>query len=158
MPKRTDLKKILIIGSGPIIISQACEFDYSGAQAVKALKEEGYEVVLINSNPAGWDMRANIASDRWDVVVLQGNSTEALNRAGGSYLQFKGYVGLLSRFITDGTAFSFRDRDLFPGATTAAQTAACVAETGLSSGSCNLQRPIPQAQSKQFGRRTCQHR
>jgi carbamoyl-phosphate synthase large subunit len=52
MPKRTDLKKILIIGSGPIIISQACEFDYSGTQAVKALKEEGYEVILINSNPA----------------------------------------------------------------------------------------------------------
>ncbi len=52
MPNRTDIKKILIIGSGPIIISQACEFDYSGAQAVKALKEEGYEVVLINSNPA----------------------------------------------------------------------------------------------------------
>lgn len=52
MPKRTDINKILIIGSGPIIISQACEFDYSGAQAVKALKEEGYEVVLINSNPA----------------------------------------------------------------------------------------------------------
>jgi carbamoyl-phosphate synthase large subunit len=52
MPKRTDIKKILIIGSGPIIISQACEFDYSGAQAVKALTEEGYEVVLINSNPA----------------------------------------------------------------------------------------------------------
>ncbi len=52
MPRRTDIHKILIIGSGPIIISQACEFDYSGAQAVKALKEEGYEVVLINSNPA----------------------------------------------------------------------------------------------------------
>ncbi len=52
MPKRTDIQKILIIGSGPIIISQACEFDYSGVQAVKALKEEGYEVVLINSNPA----------------------------------------------------------------------------------------------------------
>ena len=52
MPKRTDIQKILIIGSGPIIISQACEFDYSGTQAVKALKEEGYEVVLINSNPA----------------------------------------------------------------------------------------------------------
>ena len=52
MPKRTDLKKILIIGSGPIIISQACEFDYSGTQACKALKEEGYEIVLINSNPA----------------------------------------------------------------------------------------------------------
>jgi carbamoyl-phosphate synthase large subunit len=52
MPKRTDLKKILIIGSGPIIISQACEFDYSGTQACKALREEGYQVVLINSNPA----------------------------------------------------------------------------------------------------------
>ena len=52
MPKRTDIKKILIIGSGPIIIGQACEFDYSGSQACKALKEEGYEVVLINSNPA----------------------------------------------------------------------------------------------------------
>jgi len=52
MPKRTDIEKILIIGSGPIIIGQACEFDYSGTQACKALKEEGYEVVLINSNPA----------------------------------------------------------------------------------------------------------
>ncbi|HFC98512.1 MAG TPA: hypothetical protein ENJ40_08670, partial [Thermosulfurimonas dismutans] len=52
MPRRTDLKKILIIGSGPIVIGQACEFDYSGTQAVKALREEGYEVVLVNSNPA----------------------------------------------------------------------------------------------------------
>jgi len=52
MPKRKDLKKIMIIGSGPIIISQACEFDYSGTQAIKALKEEGVEVVLVNSNPA----------------------------------------------------------------------------------------------------------
>lgn len=52
MPKRKDIRKILLIGSGPIIISQACEFDYSGTQACKALREEGYEVVLINSNPA----------------------------------------------------------------------------------------------------------
>jgi len=52
MPKRTDIKKILIIGSGPIVIGQACEFDYSGTQACKALREEGFEVVLINSNPA----------------------------------------------------------------------------------------------------------
>lgn len=52
MPKRTDIEKILIIGSGPIIISQACEFDYSGTQACKALREEGYKVVLLNSNPA----------------------------------------------------------------------------------------------------------
>ncbi len=52
MPKRTDIKKILIIGSGPIVIGQACEFDYSGTQALRALKSEGYQVVLINSNPA----------------------------------------------------------------------------------------------------------
>lgn len=52
MPKRSDLKRILVIGSGPIIIGQACEFDYSGTQAVKALREEGYEVILVNSNPA----------------------------------------------------------------------------------------------------------
>ena len=52
MPKRTDIESILIIGAGPIIIGQACEFDYSGAQACKALKEEGYRVILVNSNPA----------------------------------------------------------------------------------------------------------
>jgi carbamoyl-phosphate synthase large subunit len=52
VPKRTDIRKILVIGSGPIVIGQACEFDYSGTQACKALKEEGYEVVLVNSNPA----------------------------------------------------------------------------------------------------------
>jgi carbamoyl-phosphate synthase large subunit len=52
MPKRTDIKKILVIGSGPIIISQACEFDYSGSQACKVLKQEGFKVVLVNSNPA----------------------------------------------------------------------------------------------------------
>src|SRR5499425_793024 len=52
MPKRTDISSILIIGAGPIVIGQACEFDYSGTQACKALKEEGYRVVLVNSNPA----------------------------------------------------------------------------------------------------------
>ena len=52
MPKRTDIKKILLIGAGPIVIGQACEFDYSGSQACKALKEEGLSVVLVNSNPA----------------------------------------------------------------------------------------------------------
>jgi len=52
MPKRTDLNSILIIGAGPIVIGQACEFDYSGAQACKALKQEGYRVILVNSNPA----------------------------------------------------------------------------------------------------------
>jgi carbamoyl-phosphate synthase large subunit len=52
MPRRTDIDTILIIGAGPIIIGQACEFDYSGTQAVKALKAEGYRIVLVNSNPA----------------------------------------------------------------------------------------------------------
>src|SRR2546429_5929097 len=52
MPRRTDIESILVIGAGPIIIGQACEFDYSGAQACKALREEGYKVILVNSNPA----------------------------------------------------------------------------------------------------------
>jgi carbamoyl-phosphate synthase large subunit len=52
MPKRTDIRTILVIGSGPIVIGQACEFDYSGTQACKALRDEGFEVVLVNSNPA----------------------------------------------------------------------------------------------------------
>ena len=52
MPKRTDLETILIIGSGPIVIGQACEFDYSGTQACRVLRDEGYRVVLVNSNPA----------------------------------------------------------------------------------------------------------
>src|SRR5213596_569307 len=52
MPRRTDLKRVLVIGAGPIVIGQACEFDYSGTQACKALRSEGLEVVLVNSNPA----------------------------------------------------------------------------------------------------------
>jgi len=52
MPKRKDIKKVMIIGSGPIVIGQACEFDYSGTQACKALRKLGYEIVLVNSNPA----------------------------------------------------------------------------------------------------------
>ena len=52
MPRRTDLESILVIGSGPIIIGQACEFDYSGTQAVKVLRQEGFRVILVNSNPA----------------------------------------------------------------------------------------------------------
>lgn len=52
MPKRSDIRKVMIIGSGPIVIGQACEFDYSGTQACKALRKLGYEIVLVNSNPA----------------------------------------------------------------------------------------------------------
>jgi carbamoyl-phosphate synthase large subunit len=75
MPKRTDLHKILLIGSGPIIIGQACEFDYSGTQACKALREEGYKVVLVNSNPAtimtdpGMADRTYIEPVTWEVVA-----------------------------------------------------------------------------------------
>src|SRR3981189_1896642 len=75
MPKRTDLKKILLIGSGPIVIGQACEFDYSGTQACKALREEGYRVVLVNSNPAhimtdpGTADRTYIEPITWEVVA-----------------------------------------------------------------------------------------
>ena len=61
MPKRKDIKKILVIGAGPIVIGQACEFDYSGTQACKSLKDEGYEVILINSNPATIMTDPNVA-------------------------------------------------------------------------------------------------
>ena len=61
MPKRKDLKTILVIGAGPIIIGQACEFDYSGTQACKALKDEGYKVILINSYPATIMTDPNVA-------------------------------------------------------------------------------------------------
>ena len=86
MPKRTDLRRILIIGSGPIVIGQACEFDYSGSQACKALREEGYEIVLVNSNPATImtdpDMadRTYIEPLRWDIVarVIERERPDAL--------------------------------------------------------------------------------
>src|SRR5262245_36317238 len=86
MPKRTDIKKILLIGSGPIVIGQACEFDYSGTQACKALREEGYQVVLVNSNPATImtdpDMadRTYIEPITWQVVakVIEKERPDAL--------------------------------------------------------------------------------
>jgi carbamoyl-phosphate synthase large subunit len=99
MPKRTDLKKILILGSGPIIIGQACEFDYSGTQACKALREEGYQVVLINSNPATimtdpqtadrtyiepitWDIAAKVIErERPDALLPTLGGQTALNTA-----------------------------------------------------------------------------
>jgi carbamoyl-phosphate synthase large subunit len=77
MPKRTDIKKILIIGSGPIVIGQACEFDYSGTQACKALRSEGYEVILVNSNPATIMTDPEIA-DRTYVEPLAKEYLEAI--------------------------------------------------------------------------------
>ena len=70
MPKRKDIKKILIIGAGPIVIGQACEFDYSGAQACKALKEENFKVILVNSNPATIMTDPNLA-DRTYIEPLE---------------------------------------------------------------------------------------
>ena len=99
MPKRTDIKSILIIGAGPIIIGQACEFDYSGAQACKALREEGYKVILVNSNPATimtdpnmadvtyiepitWQVLENIiAKERPDAILPTMGGQTALNCA-----------------------------------------------------------------------------
>src|SRR3954465_91212 len=86
MPKRTDLRRILLIGSGPIVIGQACEFDYSGTQACKALREEGYSVILVNSNPATI-MTAPETADRtyiepitWEVVekIIEKEKPDAL--------------------------------------------------------------------------------
>ncbi|MGA0133324.1 MAG: carbamoyl-phosphate synthase large subunit, partial [Opitutales bacterium] len=76
MPKRTDLKSILIVGSGPIIIGQACEFDYSGTQACKALREEGYRVILVNSNPATIMTDPETA----DVTYIEPLTVESLER------------------------------------------------------------------------------
>src|SRR5918992_632937 len=76
MPKRTDIKSVLIIGAGPIVIGQACEFDYSGAQACKALRAEGYRVVLVNSNPA-----SIIEKERPDALLPTMGGQTALNCA-----------------------------------------------------------------------------
>src|SRR5512144_2191685 len=77
MPKRTDIHRVLVIGSGPIVIGQACEFDYSGTQALKALKSEGLEVVLVNSNPATIMTDPEFA-DRTYVEPLTTETVEAI--------------------------------------------------------------------------------
>ena len=71
MPKRTDIKSILILGAGPIVIGQACEFDYSGTQACRALREEGYRVILVNSNPATIMTDPNIADATYIEPVVE---------------------------------------------------------------------------------------
>src|SRR5689334_11807345 len=80
MPRRTDLKRILIIGSGPIVIGQACEFDYSGAQACKALKAEGYEVILINSNPATIMTDPNLADRTYVEPLSLAHAAEVIRK------------------------------------------------------------------------------
>ncbi len=76
MPKRTDLKRVMVIGSGPIVIGQAAEFDYAGTQACRALREEGHEVVLVNSNPATIMTDQEMADD----VYIEPLTVEFLRR------------------------------------------------------------------------------
>src|SRR5215472_817428 len=132
MPRRTDIKKILLIGSGPIVIGQACEFDYSGTQACKALREEGYEVVLVNSNPATimtdpetadrtyiepitWEMVARIIErERPDALLPTLGGQTALNTAMELHRQ-----GVLEKFKVEmigaspETIAKAEDRELF---------------------------------------------
>src|SRR5919205_366061 len=80
MPRRNDLHRILIVGSGPIIIGQACEFDYSGAQACKSLRSDGYEVVLINSNPATIMTDPNMADRTYVEPLTRDYAEEVIRR------------------------------------------------------------------------------
>ncbi|HSB43790.1 MAG TPA: carbamoyl phosphate synthase large subunit, partial [Nitrospira sp.] len=105
MPKRTDIHTILLIGSGPIVIGQACEFDYSGTQACKALKEEGYRVVLINSNPATIMTDPELADRTYvepitlDVVekVIERERPDALLPTMGGQTALNATMGLVKR-------------------------------------------------------------
>src|SRR4051795_3979518 len=80
MPKRTDIHKLLILGSGPIVIGQAAEFDYSGVQACKVLREEGYEVVLVNSNPATIMTDPEFADRTYVEPLLPGPVSQVIER------------------------------------------------------------------------------
>ncbi len=92
MPRRNDIAKILVIGSGPIVIGQSAEFDYSGTQACKALKAEGYEVVLVNSNPASIMTDPEVA-DRTYIEPLNAAYLEEILRVEAEMLDFDGLGG-----------------------------------------------------------------
>src|SRR5574338_137830 len=92
MPKRNDIKKILVIGSGSIVIGQGCEFDYSGTQGVKSLRQEGYEVVLINSNPATIMTDPELA-DRTYIEPLTHQYVEEILRIESEMLREQGRGG-----------------------------------------------------------------
>src|SRR5687767_3566975 len=109
MPKRTDIQSILLIGSGPIVIGQACEFDYSGTQACKALKDEGYRVVLINSNPATimtdpeFADRTYVEPITLDVIekVIERERPDALLPTMGGQTALNATMGLVKRGTLD---------------------------------------------------------
>jgi carbamoyl-phosphate synthase large subunit len=135
MPKRTDIKSILLIGSGPIIIGQACEFDYSGTQALKALKEDGYRVILVNSNPAtimtdpGFADRTYIEPITTDIVekIIQKERPDVLLPTLGGQTALNLAIDLAERGILDRYGVEMigakldsikkaEDRDLFKAA------------------------------------------
>src|SRR4051812_41758588 len=155
MPKRTDLRKILIVGSGPIVIGQACEFDYSGTQACKALREEGFEVVLVNSNPATIMtdpemadrtyvepivpevVERIIAVERPDAVLPTLGGQTGLNTA--LALEESGALARLGCRLIGATADAIRkaeDRDLFKR---------CMDEIGLESARSGLAHSLDEA-------------
>ncbi|WP_223670615.1 carbamoyl-phosphate synthase large subunit [Kangiella shandongensis] len=109
MPKRTDIESILILGAGPIIIGQACEFDYSGAQACKALKEEGYRVILVNSNPATIMTDPNMADAtyiepiQWEVVakIIEKEKPDAILPTMGGQTALNCALDLASRGVLE---------------------------------------------------------
>src|SRR6201988_2038168 len=101
MPRRNDITKILIIGSGPIVIGQSAEFDYSGAQACKALKAEGYEVVLVNSNPATIMTDPELA-DRTYIEPLTPQYVEEIIRIETEMLRNEGRAGRFALLPTVG--------------------------------------------------------
>ena len=92
MPKRTDINRILVIGSGPIIIGQAAEFDYAGTQACQSLKEEGYEVILVNSNPATIMTDTEVA----DKVYMEPLTKEFLSKILLHFSHINGYQVIVS--------------------------------------------------------------
>jgi hypothetical protein len=101
---------------------------------------------FLNTNAAGWDLRGNIGSQRWDQMVLQEQSDEPLTRRPGLASNpdwFKNYADKIEDFVHQGLAHSYRERDFFPGATTTDRTAACMAATGASATTCNTLRTIP---------------
>ena len=115
MPKRTDIESVLILGAGPIVIGQGCEFDYSGAQACKALKEEGYRVILVNSNPATIMTDPSLADAtyiepiHWEIVekIIEKEReiiTEEFKNSGKDHkIIDKIAAGKLNKFISDNT-------------------------------------------------------
>lgn len=101
---------------------------------------------FLNTNAAGWDLRSNIASQRWDRIVLQEQSDEPLTRRAGLNSNpdwFRQYANKFEDFVHSGAAHSYRERDFFPGASDAQRTAACQAATGSSATSCNTLRNVP---------------